>query len=251
MIPKIIHYCWLSNEPVPEEFAKYMETWKKHLSDYEFMQWDFDRFDKKSSKWVSQSFDNKKYAFAADYIRLFAIYNYGGIYLDMDIEVLKSFDDLLKSEYMMAYEREGAKFVEAGCMGAEKKSPFIKDVLDYYINREFIKENGEYDMLPLPKIMAQILCKKDYGISFMDWHTFTNKSYATGDVMPVERSYSIHHFSGSWKTPKEIRFNAFKQKISKKLGSNFTRNILFTSLEVIYCHGVGKFIKKIRNKIFK
>ena len=95
MIPKIIHYCWLSDDPVPSDLQKYMRTWKEKLPDYEFMKWDFNRFDKQSSKWVAQAFDNKKYAFAADYIRLYALYNYGGIYLDMDVEVLKSYNPFL------------------------------------------------------------------------------------------------------------------------------------------------------------
>ena len=98
MIPKIIHYCWLSDDPVPETLQGYMKSWKEKLPDYEFILWNFNRFDKSSSIWVSQAFDNKKYAFAADYIRLYAVYNYGGIYMDMDIEVLKSFDDLLNSQ---------------------------------------------------------------------------------------------------------------------------------------------------------
>ena len=113
MIPKIIHYCWLSNDPYPEELKRCMDTWKKKLPDYEFILWNFDKFDKSSSKWVEQAFDNRKYAFAADYIRLFAVYNYGGIYMDMDIEVLKSFDDLLDSELMMAYENDEQNGIEA------------------------------------------------------------------------------------------------------------------------------------------
>ena len=81
MIPKIIHYCWLSNDPIPDDLKKCMDSWKEKLPDYEVMLWNFDRFPKTKSQWVSDAFDNKKYAFAADYIRLNALYNYGGIYL--------------------------------------------------------------------------------------------------------------------------------------------------------------------------
>ena len=104
MIPKIIHYCWLSNDPVPENLQKCMDSWKRYLPDYEFMLWNFDRFDKKSSLWVEQAFDNRKYAFAADYIRLFAIYNYGGIYLDMDVDGLRDVSD---SEWVGTLSDEG------------------------------------------------------------------------------------------------------------------------------------------------
>src|SRR5574344_1400117 len=101
MIPQIIHYCWLSNDPYPAELVGYMETWKKMLPDYEFILWNFDRFDISSSIWVKEAFNAKKYAFAADYIRCYALYNYGGIYLDMDVEVIKPFDDLLSKKYFL------------------------------------------------------------------------------------------------------------------------------------------------------
>lgn len=107
MIPKIIHYCWLSDDPVPEKLQNYMKSWKKYLPDYEFMKWDFKRFPKDKCAWVSEAFDNKKYAFAADYIRIYALYNYGGIYLDMDVEVLKSFDDLLSLPYFLCCDEDG------------------------------------------------------------------------------------------------------------------------------------------------
>ena len=104
MIPKIIHYCWLSNDPIPSNIQHYMDSWKKYLPDYEFIHWNFDKFDKSSSRWVSEAFDNKKYAFAADYIRLYALYHYGGIYLDMDVEVLKSFNPFLSLQTMMGWQ---------------------------------------------------------------------------------------------------------------------------------------------------
>ena len=91
MIPKIIHYCWLSGNPIPKNLEDCMKSWKKKLPDYKFMLWDFNRFDINSSIWVREAFNAKKYAFAADYIRLFALYNYGGIYMDMDVEVIKPF----------------------------------------------------------------------------------------------------------------------------------------------------------------
>ena len=92
MIPKRIHLCWLSGDPYPAKIGKCLASWKKHLPDYEVVLWDTKRFDLESSPWVKQAFEAKKYAFAADYIRFYALYNYGGIYLDSDVEVLRSFD---------------------------------------------------------------------------------------------------------------------------------------------------------------
>ena len=112
MIPKIIHYCWLSNDPIPEKLQEYMKSWKEKLPDYEFKLWNFDCFDINSSQWVKEAFEAKKYAFAADYIRLYAVYNYGGIYMDMDVEVIKSFNPLLNNDYLLGYENQIG--IEAG-----------------------------------------------------------------------------------------------------------------------------------------
>lgn len=218
MIPKIIHYCWLSDNPYPSDLVKYMSTWKEKLPDYEFRLWNFDRFDKSSSLWVQQAFDNKKYAFAADYIRLFAVYNYGGIYMDMDMEVLKSFDDFLDQKVMIAYESEERTGLEAGCFGAEKGNSFIKDCLSHYAGRTFIKSDGSFDILPLPKIMASFL-PSNPDVVPDDWHLFTNKSYKTGSVITIEKSYTIHHFAGSWTSVAQQNFNRHRNYFIERFGS--------------------------------
>ena len=159
-IPRIIHYCWLSGDPVPAKMKQYIAGWKRILPDYEFVKWDLKRFKKDSSAWVSEAVDLKKYAFASDYIRLYAIYHYGGIYLDMDVEVLKPFDELLDQAYMFAYESPDKKLIEAGCFGAKKNDPFLKACLAYYKDRHFIRDDGSMDTLPLSKVMSKIINKK-------------------------------------------------------------------------------------------
>ena len=205
MIPKIIHYCWLSDDPIPEAFFNYIEGWKEKLQGYEFIKWDFSRFDKNSSAWVSEAFDNKKYAFAADYIRLYAVYNYGGIYMDMDIEVLKSFDDLLDKPYMLAVERPNKNWIEAGCFGAEKGDEFVGTCLKRYKNRHFIKEDGTFDQRPLPQVMDAVRKKYNFELDMYPWYYFTAKSYDTGIESPTDETYAIHHFAGSWKSEKEAK----------------------------------------------
>lgn len=196
-IPKIIHYCWLSNDPIPEQMQQYMSTWKKYLPDYEFKLWNFDVFDKNSSLWVQQAFDAKKYAFAADYIRLYAVYTCGGIYMDMDVELIKPFDDLLNSDLMIAYENDETKNLEAGCFGATKENVFLKECLKYYENRPFIKEDGSLDTLPLPCIITPIYNNMVKTIPFSSDY-FTAKSWKTEKIFVTANTYSIHHFEASW-----------------------------------------------------
>ena len=201
MIPKIIHYCWLSNDPIPKDLKKYMKSWKEKLYDYEFILWDLNRFDLNRSLWVKQAFEAKKYAFAADYIRLYAVYNYGGIYMDMDVEVIKSFNDLLRNDYILGYE--AAKGLEAGVFGAPKKAPWVKEVLEYYTSKEFALPNGLYNDTPLPIIMDEVL-NADYitnkKIVPLPTDFLTAKSYKTGKITITPNTYTIHHFAGSWKS---------------------------------------------------
>lgn len=197
MIPKIIHYCWLSDDSVPDNLRNYMKTWREKLPGYEFVLWNFDRFDKQSSEWVSEAFDSKKYAFAADYIRLYAVYTCGGIYMDMDIEVVRNFEPLLDGSLMMAYENDNKDGIEAGCFGAEKGNAVVGEILEYYGGRRFIKDDGSFDTLPLPRIMYRYtsrhpelrIYEKDY---------FTVKNFRTGAIDKTERTYAVHHFAGSW-----------------------------------------------------
>lgn len=218
MIPKIIHYCWLSNDPVPKQLQAYMDTWHKLMPEYEFIKWDFSRFDKESSVWVSEAFDNKKYAFAADYIRMFALYTMGGIYLDMDVEVLKSFDDLLELNYFICNERDAFPCPEVAAFGTEKGCEWVKIMMDYYQDRHFVRPDGTFDTEPLPHVFGTVLKSHGYTfkavesrdaiesstvdskvINLFPYTFFSPKSYKTGKVHITKETYSVHRFTGTWK----------------------------------------------------
>jgi mannosyltransferase OCH1-like enzyme len=228
-----------------------MNSWKEKLRDYEFILWNFDRFDINSSLWVKQAFEAKKYAFAADFIRLYAVYNFGGIYLDMDIEVVKPFDDLLNNAIMIGYENNKTKDIEAGCFGAEKGSPIIKKCLDYYANRKFINIDGEYDILPLPKIIKKI-CNQELfeNLSFYPSDYFTAKSIGTGIVTVTYNTYCIHHFAGSWTSENEKRWKAFRLKTIKRFGYKLGKLIAFGYFFFlcILSRDMKLFIKTLREK---
>lgn len=234
MIPKIIHYCWLSNDPIPESLKRCMKSWRRVLPDYEFVLWNFERFPKEQSKWVAEAFDNRKYAFAADYIRLYALYNYGGIYLDMDVEVLKPFDDLLNLHSMICWQKD-AKGLEVATFGTKKGAQWIKDCLDYYNGRDFVRENNTYDTTPLPDIVEDTLISKGYNlctcesiekaheteqqandktIAVLESSFFSPRSYDDAHIALTDNSYSIHHFAGTWLP----WYSRLKRKIFNMLG---------------------------------
>ena len=220
-IPKIIHYCWLSGAPYPELVQHCMQSWKEKLPDYEFMLWDMNRFDVHSVFWVEQACAAKKWEFAADYIRLYALYNYGGIYLDSDVEVLKSFDDLLDRPYFFGREHtpdriENRDSIEAATFGAEKELPFLKSVMAFYESHDFCDKNGFLKTTTLPTVMARALRECPLEIFPMEY--FSPKNTRTLELHITENTYSIHHFNGSWHSFAQQKHVALRTKLCKVFG---------------------------------
>lgn len=179
MIPKIIHYSWFSGEEMPEAFVQIMDTWKKHLPDYKFRLWDAEDIKEVNIAFSNEAFSVRKWAFVADVIRIYAVYHFGGIWLDGDAAVYKSFDSFLKHRMFIGREHfvecmsddnfVNMNLLTSHCFGAEKGHPFLKDCLDYYKDRHFITSPVEtlpqglrYDMRLLPSIQARLAKKYGY-----------------------------------------------------------------------------------------
>jgi len=244
MIPKIIHYCWLSNDPFPKTIQNCIDSWKKLLPDYELMLWNYDRFPRGKSKWVDQAFNSHKYAFAADYIRLYALYNYGGIYLDSDVEVLKSFNEFLHLPYFLGKENTTSG-VEAATMGFQKGHPLIGTLLEKYEGKDFINQDGTYNDEALPYIIRRCIESRYNYVEIRTPNDFTNnddcifvlpvdwfspKHWQTREINCTNNTYSIHHFSASW-----------KKEISEKENTNTPQTRKICEIASI----INNFIKKI------
>lgn len=246
MIPKIIHYCWLSNDPIPNTSQRCVDSWREKLPDYEFKKWDFTKFDKDSSIWVREAFENKKYATACDYIRLYAVYHEGGIYMDMDVEVVRSFDPLLSQSRMFATENpKDPLVIEAGCFGAEPGDIFIEKCLEYYKDRHYVKPDESFDTLPLPQIMKRVILDNNLSVSTYTWDYFTCKSYKTGKITTTDNTYAIHHFAGSWLSEEQQAINELTRKLSKYCGHFIAHNIS----EFSFAFKQGKAVDLLREKI--
>lgn len=254
MIPKIIHYCWLSGDPFPKKIQYCINSWKKIIPDYEFVLWDTNRFPLDTCQWVKEAFDAKKYAFAADYIRLYAVYNYGGIYLDCDVEVFKSFDNLLNLPYFIGCESFEDR-VEIAAFGAEKGNQWIKDCLDYYTGKHFKTEDGSLDMKLLPDIVYETVVRKykikhistiedfEYENNILnvfprDWFC-ANVHINSYDPEPTYiisfKTYCVHHFANSY---------AEKQVIME-----FCKKILF-ELGIVFEYDKGWYIIETKRQNF-
>jgi hypothetical protein len=226
-----------------------METWKKHLPDYEFMLWDRAQFDIDSSPWVKQAFEAKKYAFAADYIRLYALYHHGGIYLDSDIEVVKPFDEsMLDSGLMLGIENTKTNWIEAGCFGAEKGHPFIKKALEYH-DRPF--ENP----LVLPHMMYNVWTEHFSNVhySFYQPEVFTAKSFHTGLITITPNTYTVHHFAGTWHNETERRNTLRRWAYFKRFGDGVLSQwiyLLFYAYPGLLRENTGYMLKNMRKDGF-
>lgn len=220
MIPKVIHYCWLSGDPFPREIRRCIDSWKKLLPDYELRLWSKDNFDIDSVPWVRDAYNARKYAFAADYIRFWAVYTYGGIYLDSDVLVKKPFDDLLDLPYFIG--SEGLGNIEAAIFGAPKGAEWLKPCIDFYVDRPFYKEDGSLNTVTAPRVMMQqisplmevrmcdrldrdeIVNTSGHVLCVLPKDYFCCKSNRDGMVMTTENTYCVHNFSMSW-LPRSIQ----------------------------------------------
>ena len=207
MIPRIIHYCWFGRGPMPELAQKCIDSWHKYMPDYAYKLWNEDNFDVNSVPYVKEAYEARKYAFVTDYVRLYALYTEGGIYMDTDVEVLKPYDNLLGMNGSIGYE--GSKHIPlgTGTIACTKRGEWVKEQLDAYEGIHFIKDNGEYDLTTNPVRISAIM--REHGFvqngqecQYKDMHIFPTEYFCprqtTGEYFLTDNTYCDHHFMGSW-----------------------------------------------------
>ena len=260
MIPKKIHYCWFGGNPLPDDVRKYIATWKEYCPDYEIIEWNEQNFDISCNDYVREAYEAKKWAFVADYARLKVLYDFGGIYMDTDVELVKSFDSLLNCQAFMCFEND--RSVSIGTLGAEKNSSLVLEFLSAYQNRHFLKKNGSYDTTTNLKIVTNILTQNhglktngnmqilgDVYIYPMDY--FIAKSYRLGWIQRTNNTYAIHHYSASWVNDEE----KLQQELLRKYASDYMKRVeefvlKLAGLRIAYeSKGYMGVISKIMNKI--
>lgn len=230
MIPKIIHYCWFGKNPYPPSVVECLESWKKYCPDYKIIEWNEENFDINCNIYVEQAYKAKKWAFVSDYARLYAIYTYGGIYMDTDVEVIKPLDSFLSDKAFSGFEAQDR--VPTAIMGCCMGHPFFKMLLDDYKNRTFICSNGTYDyttnVATITKLCVQEGLKLDNTKQTVCNFTLYPKDYfcpkdnMTYKLNLTKNSVTIHHFNNSWMTKGQKR----KKKIIAFLGPKMTQKIV-------------------------
>ncbi len=212
-IPKIIHYCWLSDEPMTIFARQCIARWRKMLPDFELKKWDKSAFDINSVAWVRDAYAHGKYAFAADYIRAYALYTCGGVYFDCDIVLRQNgLSQMLDNEFFSfieAYYTDGVRTtdiqIQAAAMGAVAGHPFLADVLRYYESQQFVYDAKR----DLPTIMPIVLAEqmKPYGLQNDDAeqqlqsgiHIYPSTMLAPNTRSETSAAIAVHACEHSWR----------------------------------------------------
>ena len=206
-IPKVIHYCWFGKNPIPDKNKVWIESWHKFCPDYEIKLWNEDNYDIAKNKYMLQAYEAGKWGFVPDYARVDIIYNYGGIYLDTDVEIIQPLDDLLYQDAFMGFESDDRVALGLG-FGAVKGHPIIKEMRDMYENLSFVKEDGTLNQIPSPTYQTEILLKhglkKNGSYQIIDKLTvypeklINGKDLQTHIIETLPCTKMIHHYDASW-----------------------------------------------------
>ena len=220
-IPKIIHLIWYGRNPYGPIVQRCVDSWRTYCSDYEIRLWNEDTFDINTNIFAKEAYEAGKWAFVSDYVRLYALYHYGGVYIDSDVEVVQDFDHLLENEHVVT--GYSAKcWLTSGFIAAEKHNIWIKSLLEYYIGRHFVLPDGSFDMKPNNAIITQ-LSEQKYGFKIGDqvitkgnvklypriyFHPYKKEVFEFNEenINSIDKffnidycnTYCIHYSVGSW-----------------------------------------------------
>lgn len=237
MIPKKIHYCWFGDKEKSKFAKKCIATWKKYLKGYEFCEWNEKTFDINSApEFVQQAYAMKKYAFVSDYVRLYALYNYGGVYMDTDVEVLRAFPESF-FEHSVVLGLELDDTVMTGVIISEKHNELIGDFMDYYRETKFVDEDNKMNTIANTTIFTRILKERNIGLRATDEIQILDNDIV---VYPIDwlcgydlrnnrpntsvNTIAIHHYTSSWMPFKDLAALKFKKMLNNIIGyENYDR----------------------------
>lgn len=209
MIPKIIHYCWFGKGEMPELVERCIASWHEHMPNWEYRLWCEDNFDISTApRYVQEAYTAKKYAFVSDYVRLWALEQYGGLYMDVDFLVYRPFDDLMeKYDAFAGYEGSKRNPVMMGVIAAKAHHPWIQGMLQTYADRAFLLTDGSLDMTPNTGYFLHWMQERGFEADgkekdFMGVHILPVECFCpvltTGENLRSERTYCEHKGLHSW-----------------------------------------------------
>lgn len=236
MIPKIIHYCWFGGNPLPELAIKCIESWKRYCPDYEIIEWNESNFDINCCDYVREAYEAKKWAFVSDYVRYKILYEYGGVYLDTDVELLKPLDELLKRGNYMGCENHipSPMLVNPGLgCAVSPKQKFYAEIIEDYERSHFINSDGSLNQYTVVQRTTELL--KKYGLKdtikqqcvcnivIYPAEFFCPRDMRNGVLKITSNTISIHHFMASWAKKSDIYYARILRLVHRVLGQRMFR----------------------------
>lgn len=226
MIPKTIHYCWFGHGPMPKLAEICIESWKRFLPDYEIKRWDESNFDVNICRYTREAYERKKYAFVSDYARFYILNKEGGLYFDVDVEIIAPFDKIIKSGSFMGLET--GLMVNPGLgMSSEANNPFLSELLRNYDNLSFIKPDGSLNVDTVGFYTTKLLQK--YGWNGSQNEVAGFKIYPKDFLCPIDyetkklritsNTVTIHHYNESWLTGRDKLYRSVKKMFGQKFAT--------------------------------
>lgn len=224
-IPKIIHYVWLGDKPLDKVSQRCMKTWRQILPEYEIVCWDNKKTESiiRANRYALQAYENKKYAFVSDYLRLYVLFHYGGIYMDTDVEVYKPLDRFLSDGAFSCFENNHD--IPTALMASKKHNKWIEYLLHYYDDKEFLKDDGSFDITT----NVEIITSMSVSVGFVpngkqqifsdDVHIYTKDYFCpldtkkNSDSCYTDNTYAAHLFNGSWRSPIRQKLSRIKKRL--------------------------------------
>lgn len=214
MIPHIIHYCWFGGNPLPELEQRCLASWHEHMPDWEYMRWDESNFDIAAAPlYVRQAYEARKFAFVSDYVRLWALEKFGGLYMDVDFMVYRPFDELMtKYAAFAGYEGSKRNPVMQGVIASEAHGAWVRDMLSTYATRPFIKQDGSLDMYPNTQYFTDRLIEQGFRNDGVEKDVYVESKFflhvlpvwafcpvlTTGEDVRTPETYCEHKGESSW-----------------------------------------------------
>ena len=224
-IPKIIHYCWFGGKPKPKLAEKCIRSWKKYCPDYEIIEWNENNFDVAAAPlYVRQAYETGRWAFVTDYVRLKAMVEMGGIYMDTDVEVIKPLDPYLKHKGFAGFEHP--QRIQTGLLACEKGFPLFQEFIAYYDTAAFFRNDGSQNTTTNVQVLTR-LCEK-YGLrldgsrqTVQDFEVYPTEYFCPVDfdtekLCKSKNTVVIHWFAASWHTEVERRYFEDEKKRKKR-----------------------------------
>ena len=231
-IPKIIHFCWFGHGQYDEKTQYCMDTWEKICPDYKIMKWDEESFDISSCRYAMQAYEKKRWAFVTDYVRFKVLEEYGGIYMDTDMELLKPLEPFLGDEAFLSFKQLYGEMklytLTSGIIGYRKGNPLFQPLIDQLESRSYLKEDGEEDIAPIAPFLTDVLVSHHFEQNNLFQRRDGIAVYPNEYLCPTlldlegtridvtEKTAAIHHFAGSWRTPEILAYLTEKIKNAKE-----------------------------------